>query len=424
MKSSRLFVLAAVGVLSIGVAIPLNKPALRAQPKQPSRPAAPERFDGNTVSAVGDVRSVSAVTLRCPLLKPTTILRVVREGQFVKKGDVVVDLDSAPLENDLAEKQVLLTNAESSLVQALEESDAAQENLKASVTAAKASVVAAEKASSAYLAEDGEYQLKLTIAESEMTVAAEQLKVFTERVARLSRLPKDAVADIDGLLAEANVAIVEARAAREIAYAKKIQLEKHERPLREAKLEAALLAAKAELTYVRLAGTAKVNIAKAQVGVAEASLDLRKREVAQLKKEISAARIIAPRDGRVVYANRYSSRGAAAGFVVEEGAQVRPAQAIILLPDLSQLEVKVKVSEAEASRLRSGQPAKIQVDAFVEREWRGHVDRVSDFPEAGDWANRGVKRYTAYVRLKAPHDRVRIGMTAMVRIDVSGDEKK
>lgn len=126
---------------------------------------------------------------------------------------------------------------------------------------------------------------------------------------------------------------------------------------------------------------------------------------------IRNCQIIAPRDGVVLHA---VGRG-----VIEQGTMVRQRQPILRMPDMSRLEVRVRVPESRIDRVGEGQPATIRIDAFPEQEFRGKVAQVSDAPEPARPADRHGKRYAVVVAIESPTPELRLGLTALVEIDVS-----
>ncbi len=63
-----------------------------------------------------------------------------------------------------------------------------------------------------------------------------------------------------------------------------------------------------------------IEAAKAALSAAESELMEERAELAEVKEQIEKCVMLAPSAGVVVHANRYSSRGGSAEFVVEAGA--------------------------------------------------------------------------------------------------------
>ncbi len=161
-----------------------------------------------------------------------------------------------------------------------------------------------------------------------------------------------------------------------------------------------------------------IEAAKAQLAAAESGLAEEQQELSDVQKQIENCVIVAPSEGVVVHANRYSSRGGNAEFVVEAGATVRERQAIIRLPDPSQMQVKCKINESRITLIQAGMPAKIAVESVTGLRLKGAVVKVNRYAEPGSFFSSSIKEYATWVEIIGPPDNIRTGMTAEVQIFV------
>jgi len=128
--------------------------------------------------------------------------------------------------------------------------------------------------------------------------------------------------------------------------------------------------------------------------------------------------MVAPSDGVVVHANRYSSRGGSAEFVVEAGATVRERQEIIRLPDPSLMQVKCKINESRITLINEGMAARISVDAIPGLKLTGRVMKVNRYAEPSSFFSSSIKEYATIIEVIDPPENIRTGMTAEVQIFV------
>src|SRR5690606_37136252 len=119
---------------------------------------------------------------------------------------------------------------------------------------------------------------------------------------------------------------------------------------------------------------------------AQSEFDSRKKELelaverlANFDHQLANAKILAPTDGLVVYAEG-DGRGR---DMIQEGVQVRERQTILILPDVTRMQAEMKIQEADIDKVRRGQRASIQVDAFPDRVLTGRVSRVSPVADSG-----------------------------------------
>ena len=142
------------------------------------------------------------------------------------------------------------------------------------------------------------------------------------------------------------------------------------------------------------------------------------QELEDTQSQLANCVIKAPVDGIVVHANRYSGRGGSAEFVVEAGAAVRERQAIIRLPDPSQMQIKCKINESRITLVKEGMPVKIAVDAIHGMQLKGRVKKVNRYAEPSSFFSSSIKEYAVFIEIVGPPENIRTGMTASVQIFV------
>lgn len=148
------------------------------------------------------------------------------------------------------------------------------------------------------------------------------------------------------------------------------------------------------------AAAAQVKSAEAQVVQAQASLT-------QAEADLARTVILSPIDGIVI------SRDVDEGQTVSASAQAPTLYQ--LAADLDRMRLNASVDESDIGRLRPGQPATFQVDAFPERDFTGTVSQVRLQPRV----DQGVVTYAVLVEVTNPDLKLRPGMTANVTIEVA-----
>jgi RND family efflux transporter MFP subunit len=180
-------------------------------------------------------------------------------------------------------------------------------------------------------------------------------------IARLENADYDAqVAQADANLASLRTQLVEAQTERD-------QLERDAKRVRDMRAQNQRLISAQEVEQVdsRLAQSdARVKSAAARIDAAAATL-----RFAQASFENTVIR--APFAGTVL------RKEAEVGEVVAPsvgGGLTRGA--VVTIADLNTLEVEVDVNEAYIARIKKGQPARIQLDAYPDTSFRGQVRQV------------------------------------------------
>ena len=118
----------------------------------------------------------------------------------------------------------------------------------------------------------------------------------------------------------------------------------------------------AEARFKRAAATVK----SAEAGVRAYQAGVRSVEV-----QMENTRIRAPFDGTIL------TKNADVGEVVAPfGAASNSRGAVVMMADMSSLEVEADVSESNIEKISDGQPCEITLDAFPEKRYRGVVGKI------------------------------------------------
>ena len=331
----------------------------------------------------GEIESSSNIEVICQVksrgTSGTSILWVIDEGTRVKEGDKMVELDASQLEQTLNEDKIRVIAAE------------------ANVTTAKAAVEQAKIARQEYL--EGVYQTEESAIVSEKLIAEQEL-VKAQRALE-SNMRMAAKGLITSLQLEADrFAVANARN----------QLQSAEQRL---KVLQNLTKKKMLVQF-----DSDIEAAQAQLAAYESELAEQQSQLADTEQQIDNCVIVAPADGVVVHANRYSSRGGNAEFVVEAGASVRERQELIRLPDPSKMQVECKINESRITLIQQGMAVKISVGAIPGLVLKGRVSKVNRYAEPSSFFSSSIKEYAVFIDILDPPEVIRTGMTAEVQVFV------
>ena len=188
----------------------------------------------------------------------------------------------------------------------------------------------------------------------------------------------------------------------------------------------ALVAAQAG-TYSDVVSRANVNDARQQLQQAQAALKaavanipqntIKQQDIAQARAAVKAAQeqvayakaqndktfIRSPINGTVLQLASQQGETLAAGL---------SAPTLIVVADLKRLQVDVFVDETDIGKVRRGQQADVQVDAFPKRKFTGKVLKVA----SGSTIQQGVVTYDVTVAIEDPQHKLKPDMTANVTI--------
>ncbi len=160
-----------------------------------------------------------------------------------------------------------------------------------------------------------------------------------------------------------------------------------------------------------------LSIAEANVGRAEANEAVTKANVSQAiatlaldRTNLQKAHIRSPISGVVLTRNVESGQTVA--------ATLQAPVLFTLAEDLTKMELRVAVDEADVAQVRVGQRATFTVDAWPGRQYEGMITRVGYGSEVTD----GVVSYPAVITVKNEDLSLRPGMTANASIIVATRE--
>ena len=409
---------------------------LEAEPAPIETAVAVSRLRSTNINATGKVATTQRAALSFDT--PGRVESVpVRVGDMVAAGDVLVTLDSADREINLALAQQNLAIQEAKLAE-LE-----QGATTAELTAAEAAVASA----TAYLAQlqDGPRPAEIAVQNAELSVFAAQTWSATAALQHVNNSnSKDQIAAARAELAVAQNTLHEAREVNkdwkdedthrtltqaedrvDIAQSRLDSLlngpNKNDQGVAQADLAAAAAQEKAQQlqtnTFLRGGTPEQISAAQAQLTQAQATLDTLQRgasaeqiiiaetAVSQAKLDVEAAQealdkatLRAPFAG-VITAVHVAEGSLASGPVIE---MINP----------NELEVVLKVSEVDIGQLDVGQTVIVHTETWPTERLESNVTNIAPGNVVGD------NRVNYEVRLALPpsENPIRVGMTAVAEL--------
>ena len=155
------------------------------------------------------------------------------------------------------------------------------------------------------------------------------------------------------------------------------------------------------------AAAADAERAEASVASAQAQATLARASLKDAKTSLSYSTIVAPIDGIVL------DRAVEPGQTV--AASLQAPVLFTLARDLTQLELRVDVDEADVGGVKEGQKATFVVDAWPDKKFQSEVLSVRNLPTAG----QTVVTYQAVLSVDNDELLLRPGMTATATITTS-----
>lgn len=341
----------------------------------------------------------------------------VSDGESVTAGTKIAQMDTAPLESQLAQAEAGLAQAEAGLANVEQGGPSS-----ADINAACAAVDAAYES---YLAAKRQLAAVNQQAPSSAQIAAAEASTKAAKSAYdAAKTAYDAA-----VLASPNPSIDPTVTAlgvqKDQAYAGYLQAKAAEQQLKSVDLTAARAQAQAGVDQA-YAGwqQSKAMLAKlkstdtsAQREAARQAIASAAEGVALAQDALDRATLTAPIDGVVVFnsAGAALAGGAGAGQATE-GSAVSPQAAPFTVVDLNAVKFTAEVDEADIERVKVGQVAKVTLDAFPGQEVSTTVLRIN--PAAQPTATGGTV-FAVELEISDTELDILIGMKGDAEIEVS-----
>jgi membrane fusion protein (multidrug efflux system) len=273
----------------------------------------------------------------------------VDDNVHVKQGDLLVELDARDFEARLA-------RARANLAAAIARHRSAEINVRVVDTTSGAGVEQAKSGLEAAQRQVDEAGSRLEQARAQAAAAqaeATRAHADAQRYERLLQYHAVSRQEGDNAVAADRATAANLDAARQAQQAAGDNLRRAQSQFGEAK--ARLASAKS--------APSQVAFSRAQVDTTAAEIAQAQAEVRQAELNLSYTKIDAPESGQITRKN------------VEPGAYVQIGQTLFsIVPD--RLWVLANFKETQLRYMRPGQPVTIEVDAYPDRVFKGHVDSI------------------------------------------------
>jgi len=373
-----------------------------------------------SVTESGTIQSRERIVLKSEVEGTARILFLVEEGNRVRKGELLVELDSSGLQEQKDQQKIVVLNADASFIGARENLAVTQSQTDSDIAQAKLAQRFAELDLRKYL--EGEYPQESQKAQSDITIAQEELGRASEKVRWDKKLLAQGFVTESELQAD-ELAAKRAQITLDLAKGRLQLLEKytHQRSLE--KLNSDVKQSEEALKRTTLKASADLVQARAQLKAKESEFQRQKAKQEKIEAQLAKCRIVAPMDGMVVHATTGQFRRRGNVEPLAEGQQVRERQALIRLPTTSAMTAEIKVRESSLRKVSAGMPVRITVDAVPGQVFWGRVAKIGVIPDSQSaWLNPDLKVYTTRIDLEGDTNVLRPGMTCRAEVLVEEHE--
>ena len=323
-----------------------------------------------TVTEQGTLESSNNTEIKCKVRGFSLVTWVIPAGTIVEPGDELVRLDTKVIE-----EQYSLTKTNTFIAEA-------------TLAETEANVAKAEIAIDAY--KEGRFISQLQRMEKELEANRRNLRTAREMLARSESLFRQGYVtelEVDGNAFTVKQAELELKVkATEIKVLKEFT--------REMELET-------------MRGNMTASQSKKAADEAGLAMEIKRRNRAQ--EELDACVIKAEKSGLVIYPSAAAWKRTPD---ITEGATVHKDQVLLLMPDLSKMQVKVGIHESIIDRVRPGLKARV---TLPDRTLEAEVSKVATVTRPAGWWTGNVVKYDTIINLP-PDEGLRPGMSAEVEV--------
>ncbi|RMF44056.1 MAG: hypothetical protein D6753_03530 [Planctomycetota bacterium] len=323
-----------------------------------------------SVTEQGTLESSNNTEIKCKVRGFSMVTYVVPTGTVVQKGQELVRLDTKVLE-----EQYSLTKTNTFIAQA-------------TLAQTEANVEKAKIAIEAY--QQGRYKSQLQALEKELAAHRRNLQTARKMYERSKSLFRQGY--VTQLEVEGNAfTVTQAELELKVKETEIRVLKEFTRAMQLETLRGNLTASQSKL-------------AADQAGLA---MEIKRRDRAA--QELEDCVIRAEKSGLVIYPSAASWKSTPD---ITEGATVRKDQVLLLMPDLSQMQVKLGIHESVIDRVKPGLEA---IVTLADRTLRAEVSEVASVTRPAGWWTGNVVKYDTVIKLPSGQG-LNPGMTAEVEV--------
>ena len=387
-----------------------------------------------TVTERGNLESQENIKIHCQVddvrgdqIDGTPILWVTPNGTSVEAGDPLIEfddtshreqLDSRVLATERAQAEFLQADAKYKNQKTQNETDRADAELAVRLAELELEMYQ-DKAKGTHRLEVEEIQRTIDDLQNEILAAqtSMQLKQHERQgIEILFKMGYSGKSELDRSRLEVLQAQSEHAAKLNRLTTYRATLEKkesYEFQMQILQLQGAVATAKRNQRQVELNNEAALAQAEAELNAAERSLAKEREILDRHHENIALCKVVAEREGMVVYAKSSRSyREVAAGGIAYK------RQHVLSLPNLKKMQVQTAIHESVLDQVEKGLPATISIDAFPEMRYPGTVTSVAVMPDTSGNVSSDTKVYQTIVTIDEEVSQLKPGMTAVVDIHV------
>ncbi|MCK5516829.1 MAG: efflux RND transporter periplasmic adaptor subunit [Desulfobulbaceae bacterium] len=339
-----------------------------------------------------------------------TIIYLIEDGKWVKKGELLVRFDRASFEKEVTELEAQIESYRAAV-------QAAEQVVAFEINQVDREIANAEYGNSVAVLElrrlrEGDGPLKLSVLKEEQQKVNIELKRYLSFLADLNSLQEKGFDNPSEIISTKEQ--ISAYREKLASVSKRYEsYEKHVLPALIESAKAKLQNAAVILQQTKQGG--KHKIAKTKAGLLQVK-GILKTKIASLDRaalKLVKTEIRAPLDGIVIH---YSTFRNGEKRKPREGDSVFMNQPLLYLPDISRMVIKTKAREVDLHKIKLGQKSRIVVDAYPDARLTGVLTFIGSLATAEETGPGYEKYFQVIFQVNEEDNRFRPGMTCRITI--------
>lgn len=367
-----------------------------------------------TITENGTLVAKESAKVKTDLRGQAKITYLIEEGNSVEEGDVVVRLDATEIEEDLEERELDIVKAEADLDTAKTDLEIQKADNAANIEKAEIAEEKARKERERYVEGDApkerrKLEVSIKTAETNFTRSKkrfEDSQLLAEReYINLSQLEEDEIS-----FEQRTVELESAERDLEL-------FEQYTYPMTLTERDVALRDAKRGLETASLRAKSTLRQREVTVDQHQKRLDKLKDQLEELEEQLGKMTLAAPSPGIVIHGDprRPWDRDR-----IRVGGEVWGSFTVITIPDLRVMQVKLRIHEADISKIEEGQTAKVTMDTYPGLVLDATVTKIAAIASGDNpWDDDPeVKKFDVEITLETDEEAVELkpGISAKAEI--------
>ncbi len=366
----------------------------------------------------GTISPRDQITLKNEVEGRTSIVSLVPDGSIVKKGDLLVELDSSTLKDAIIDQDIMVQKAHAAYIGAQETLAVTENQAKSDIDVARLALKFARQDLQNYV--EGTYPTDVNALTAEIRLSEEDLKRAEDVNDWSKRLYEEKYLSETEYMAD-KLSVQRRKLERDVKNSNFDLLTNFTYHRQIEQLTSDVNQADMALERTERKASADVIQAKADLRAKELEYNRQQEKMKKSEDQLSKTSIYAPQDGMVVYATSGGGRRPwDRREPMEIGGEVHERQDLINLPTADAMKAQVDIHETSLEKVRLGLPVVITVDALAGKKFLGRVHRIAPLPDATSmWVNPDLKVYPTDIYLEDSDSALRTGMSCKVEVIIA-----